>query len=40
MTDKTVLDVLYQHSHRSDTAQLPGVSDRALYRHIQRMRGG
>lgn len=41
LTDKAVLDVLQQtHGHCSRAAQLLGVSDRTLYRHIQRMRGG
>lgn len=41
LTDKAVLDALHQtHGHRSRAAQLLGVSERTLYRHIQRMRGG
>jgi two-component system response regulator AtoC len=40
LTDKAVLDALHQtHGHRSRAAQLLGVSERTLYRHIQRMRG-
>jgi len=40
LTDKVVLDALHQtHGHRSRAAQLLGVSERTLYRHIQRMRG-
>ena len=41
LTDKAVLDALHQtHGHRSRAAQMLGVSERTLYRHIQRMRGG
>ncbi len=39
LTDETVLQALQQcHGHRSRAAQLLGVSERTLYRHIQRMR--
>jgi PAS domain S-box-containing protein len=41
LTDKNVLDALHQtHGHRSRAAQMLGVSERTLYRHIQRMRAG
>ncbi len=41
LTDKVVLDALHQtHGHRSRAAQMLGVSERTLYRHIQRMRTG
>ena len=41
LTDKIVLDALHQtHGHRSRAAQMLGVSERTLYRHIQRMRAG
>ena len=40
LTDKVVLEALHQtHGHRSRAAQLLGVSERTLYRYIQRMRG-